>query len=163
MIQRIDKRALMKKICEHIELELAALRQAALATYQAATDEEAKPENKYDTRSLEASYLAGAQAKRVREIEDLLKVYRLLSLPAYAEEDKIGPASLVALEWNGKKLVVFVMPKGGGLTVQIEKQNVQVVSPESPLGAALVGMRVGDEARVEVGPSVRDYEILEIA
>mgnify|MGYP000048771888 CR=1 FL=1 len=153
---------LMKKICEQIEKELISLKAAALATYQAATDEEAKPENKYDTRALEASYLAGAQALRVREIEDLLNVYRLLSLPSYSMDQTIGPAALVRLQFAQKQILVFMLPKGGGLNVSVGSQQIQVVTPASPLGEALVGLGVGDSAIVEVGAAVKEYEILEI-
>ncbi len=56
------------------------LKEAALATYEAATHEESKPENEYDTRGLEASYLAGAQAKRTAEIEELLIILKHLDV-----------------------------------------------------------------------------------
>src|SRR5690606_28022446 len=58
------------------EAELTQLKAAAAATHDAATNEESKPENQYDTRALEASYLADAQAKRVMEMEEVLHSLR---------------------------------------------------------------------------------------
>ena len=43
------------------------LTQAALSTHAEATDEENKAEDKYDTRGLEASYLAIGQSKAAEE------------------------------------------------------------------------------------------------
>lgn len=68
------KKKLIELICAQLEKDLQTAIAAAVATYEAATHEESKPENEYDTRGLEASYLAGAQSKRAGEIEELLAI-----------------------------------------------------------------------------------------
>ena len=69
---KINKKELIQKLILSLEEELLALKTAAQATYQAATHEESKPENEYDTFALEASYLAGAQAKRAGQIDEII-------------------------------------------------------------------------------------------
>lgn len=86
----MDKKKLVAAICTQLELDLETQKAAALATYEAATGEESKAENEYDTRGLEASYLAGAQAKRVGEIEELLTIYKFVELKKFTAKDVIG-------------------------------------------------------------------------
>lgn len=59
----MDKRALIKKIVAQLEAELALLTKAARSAHAEATHESSKAENKYDTRGLEASYLARGPRK----------------------------------------------------------------------------------------------------
>lgn len=149
-------------IRSQLESDLAALKEAALATYEAATNEESKPENEYDTRGLEASYLAGAQAKRVGEIEELLYIFKELRVRNFSADEAIASTALVQVELNGKKSFVFILPKGGGLMLKIDGQSVQTVTPTSPLGEALLGLKAGDGAIVEAGDKVREYQIISV-
>lgn len=160
---RIDKKRLLDQICHQLEEDLKAAKEAALATYHAATDEESKAENEYDTRGLEASYLAGAQAKRVQEIEEQLALYRHLEMKNFTEENPITSTALVEVDLNGKKSLVFVMPKGGGLSINYDGQPIQIVTPASPLGESLVGLKAGDVAQIEAHGHMREYEILNVS
>lgn len=141
---------------------MAALKEAALATYEAATHEESKPENEYDTRGLEASYLAGAQAKRIAEIEEVLVVFKHLNIKNFGPGDKINSTAIVEVSLNGKKSFLFLLPKGGGVSVEFEGKTIQVVTPVTPLGEALQDLSQGDDAVVETGNQVREYEILKV-
>jgi hypothetical protein len=164
----MNKSELVKEIITHIEKELSVAISAAQATYEAATHEESKPENEYDTRGLEASYLAGAQAKRVAELEEILYLFKNTKLRDFKLSDKIASTALVELHLNEgsqsqpKKLYVFLMGKGGGENLSIQNKNIQVITPASPLGEALLGLTVGDEAIVEFGQKTKEYEIISI-
>ncbi len=158
----MDKKKLVAAIREQLEADLKIVKDAAKATYEAATHEESKPENEYDTRGLEASYLAGAQAKRIAEIEQLLVIFKHLDLKNFGAEDKINSTALVQVESQGKMSLFFVLAKGGAVTVQFEGQKVQTITPQTPLGEALQDLKIGDVAVVENGPQIREYEVLKI-
>lgn len=158
----MDKKKLIKLIAEQLEKDLLAAKEAAFATYQAAIDEESKPENEYDTRGLEASYLAGAQSKRVAEIEELAYIYKDLEVKSFTAKDKISSTALVEVDLNGRRSYIFIMSKGGGLIMNVDGFAIQIVTPTSPLGEALLGLKVGDTAVVENGDKVREYEILSL-
>jgi len=158
----VNKQVLIQKIVVHLEKELVALKDAAIATYEAATNEESKPENEYDTRGLEASYLAGAQAKRVGDIEELIFIYKDLQVRSFSADEAIASTALVEVSLNGKRSQVFIMSKGGGTVLNVEGMAVQILTPSSPLGEALLGLKVGDTAVVETGDKTREYEILSI-
>ena len=76
---RIKKSDLIERIIEALNESLAVLEKAARAAHDEATHESSKAENKYDTRGLEAAYLAGGQARQAREILESIKVYGSLS------------------------------------------------------------------------------------
>src|SRR5580700_8521586 len=125
----MTKKDLVRAFTAHLEEELATLTAAAKATLEAATHEEAKPENEYDTRGLEASYLAGAQAKRAGELDEILSLFQHLPCRDFAEGEAISATALVEVqplaERNPKKSFVFLMPKGGGFSLQFEGAAVQ--------------------------------------
>lgn len=158
----MNKKKLVELICQQLEKDHAVLIDAAKATYEAATHEESKPENEYDTRGLENSYLAGAQAKRAAEIEEVLSTYKYLNVKSFTADDPIASTAVVELLFNGKKVFVFLVPKGGGISVNLDGHSVQVITPSSPLGEALLDLHVGDEAIVEQGNENKIYEVLSV-
>ncbi len=157
----MNKQKLIDKICQQLEADLLAQKAAAKATYEAATNEESKPENEYDTRALEASYLAGAQAKRVSEIEAQLTVYKYIEIKDFTSKTPIASTALVELlDEKEKRSFIFLLPQGGGLNISWEGKQLQVITLNSPLGEALVGLRVGDQFLVEIGKHSKEYEII---
>jgi transcription elongation GreA/GreB family factor len=159
----MNKKNLIEHICQLLEKDLQIQKAAALATYEAATGEESKAENQYDTRGLEASYLAGAQAKRVGEIEEQLTIYKYLEIKDFNGQTPVAATALVELlDANDKKSKIFILPKGGGLSVQWQSQTLQVITPNSPLGEAVVGLKVGDGFLVEIGARSKEYEIISV-
>src|SRR5260370_40154846 len=74
----MKKAQLIKQIVTTLMASLDTLEKAARASHAEATHESSKAENKYDTRGLEAAYLADGQARQVREIVDSIKIYEAL-------------------------------------------------------------------------------------
>lgn len=158
----MNKKELIAAFITRLEDDLEMMKAAARATYEAATHEESKAENEYDTRGLEASYLAGAQAKRAAEIDEALSLFRGLTFAEFTDDDPVSSTALVSLDLDGKKSLVLFMPKGGGLSAQLAGESVQIVTPSSSLGEALLGLKVGDVAEFEVGARTRECEVLGI-
>lgn len=141
----MNKQQIFEQFKTELENNLKLAVQAAQNTYQDATHEDSKAENKYDTRGLEASYLAGAQAKRVTELKEALTVITILKLRTFNEDTPIAITALIELQSAEKNMWVFLVPKGGGQNINFENQSIQSVTPESPLGASLVGKNLDDE------------------
>ena len=59
----MNKTQLLKQIVSCLSESLGILEKAARASHEEATHESSKAESKYDTRGLEAAYLAGGQAR----------------------------------------------------------------------------------------------------
>jgi len=161
-MKNIHKEILLQKLIEQAETELKLIAQAAQNTYDIATHEENKPENEYDTRGLEASYLASAQAERVNEMKDVIIIWKSLKVKSFTKTDVIALTALVECEIDGKSHEVFILPKGGGEKMRFEGHTLHVVTPESPLGEALIGLKVGDVAYLNAGGQEKEYEIIDV-
>jgi transcription elongation GreA/GreB family factor len=158
----MDKRRLVETIQAHLAEELATLVQAAKAAHEAATHEESKAEDQHDTRGLEASYLAGAQAQRAAELQSQLLMWKYLPIREFGPEDVACPAALVELEHGKTRAFYFIAPQGGGLVTRIDGQPVQVITPNSPMGEAIMGKKEGDTIEIETRSSTRTYKVVSI-
>jgi len=158
----MDKIKIIHAFIGAIESELKILKTAAKDTANYATDPENKPENKYDTRGLEASYLAGAQAQRVAEMQDVLLCFRSQNIKNFHDGAVISISALVKVFSSEKTQFLLIMPMGGGQTIEFHGANIQVVTPTSPLGKALIGQFVGETVTILAGGRKREYEIASI-
>lgn len=156
------KQSILSKLLESIENEMQVMISAALVAREAATHEESKAEDKYDTRGLEASYLAGAQAKRAAELQRILHSLENLELKKFSPKSPIDLTALIELEINAKKSTFFLVPKGGGIQLQVEEKNIQIITPDSRLGKELLGKVRGDAFELEVANKTNEYEIKSI-
>lgn len=131
----------------------------ALEAAAAVTHEDNKPENDKDMRSTEASYLARGQAERARELERSLALLGSIPVRTFSSGDKIAATALVELLQGTSKLVCFLLPVAGGQRIRTDETDVQVVTPTSPLGKALMGLSEGDDAEVSTPQGTKVYEI----
>lgn len=155
-----DKRLILDALLGKLEAEASSLLATAEATISGATHAEARPENSKDTRALEASYLARGQAQRVEEINELITRLRFLDLPRYSDDDLVGSAALVEVEIDGdRRAHLFLVPAGGGHTVEVEGLTVQVITTGSPVGRGLLGKEVGDDFKLTIRGKSREYVI----
>ena len=136
----ITKRAIVQQILKHLGEDLENLDGASRAMHADASDEQNKPEDKYDTRGLETAYLASSQARQATATEEALAAYQALKPAKFTATTPIDLTALVELELCGERLWYFLGPKGGG----IEIKEVLVVTPESPIGKELIGKKTGD-------------------
>ena len=140
----MNKSALRDAIIAQLRAEFALQTNAALLARDEAISEESRAENKYDTHSQEAAYLAEGQARQAAEVEASLAHYAALPLPDFSASDAIAVGAIVEVAGAGKSTWYFIGPRSGGMEIKIKGRNILVVTPQSPLGRQLVGRRVGD-------------------
>ncbi len=158
-----DKRALLQAIVERLDVDLDMIRRAAQTAYEAATAEENIAENKYDTLSLEASYLATGQARRMEEIRLARSAYQQLSLRDYDAQRGIQVSNLVLLEdQDGRRQWLFLGPEAAGLKIGEGDGLVTVITPRSPLGQQLLGKFEEDELDLIVGNGRKALVIISV-
>ena len=145
----MDKQALVGLIIDRLDAELGRYDKAARVAQAEATDEQSRAENKYDTRGLEASYLAHGQSRQLVETAQARELFLALPVRAFAADEPIGLGALIELETGRERMWYFLGPAAGGAEVVCENQEVLVVTPQSPIGQRLLGKRRHD--RVETG------------
>jgi hypothetical protein len=138
------KTALLDRIRAELRTRLEVLARAAMDAHAAATDPGSKAEGKYDTRSLEASYLAAGQARQVEEFVEALRIFESLTLPDFGDDDPIDAGALVTVDLGGETSCFLLVPASGGLEVFHEGREITLLSPESSLYRKLAGLLVGD-------------------
>jgi transcription elongation GreA/GreB family factor len=164
MPPRLDKRRILDAAIAKLEAELAVLVRAAEAAHEAATHEESKPEDQHDTRGLEASYLAGAQAARAAELQRQIAMFRGLPDRALAPDAPIAVGALVEIKNDeGRQSIYLLVAQGGGLAVTLDGRTIQVITPQAPVGEALLGRRAGESVEVEGHDTWREYEVISVS
>ncbi len=153
----IDKPALRDELLAVLQAALDTARAAHAAAIEGVTHPEARAENDKDTRGLEQSYLARGQAQRVAELDAAVTDVGAMRVTPFAAADAIAVGALVRVDEGGSDRTYFVAPGGGGT---ILTGNVQVITPASPLGRALLGRRPDDAVELRVGGRAKELEII---
>jgi transcription elongation GreA/GreB family factor len=156
----MNKRAIIQKIVTRLTEELQVYFRAAHASRTEATHESSKAENKYDTRGLEASYLARGQSRQAAELEAAIAEYEKLGVRKFADGDAIGLGALVELEHGGEKSFYFLGPRAGGTEVLHDRKEILVLTPQSSLGEQLLGKKSGDHPQLTFGGVKQAAKIL---
>ena len=156
----IDKAALKAALIAQLAAALEGAERAHAAAREGATHTEARAENDKDTRGLEQSYLARGQAQRVAELAAGVAAVTALAVRGFGPADPVALGALVTVEEDGDEEQLFVAPYGGGSEIG---DGVQVVTPSSPLGRALLGKRVDDDVELRLPGRLRTLVVVAIA
>ena len=159
----MNKAALVKKIIAHLDKDLDLYSKAARAAHAEATHEQSKAENKYDTRGLEAAYLARGQSRQAAEILQARDEFAKLDLKPFGPKDPIALSALVELEGDGERTFYFVGPRAGGTEISHDKKMILVITSSSPLGGQLDGKKAGDRLELAFGGSKSIYRIVAVS
>lgn len=148
----MNKTALLRAVITELENELRRQQAANRQASAGATDGEARAETKWDTCGLESSYLARGHAMQFKALAADLDELRTFMIPVYAGLP-IGVGALVETEMEREKMLCFLLPCAGGMEVCFEGRTVSVITPSSPIGAALLDKKQGDGFSFRKGSS----------
>ena len=156
---RPNKLAVIAALDAVLAAELRAVESVASMARDEATSSETKAEGKYDTRATEASYLARGQAWRVAELRRQVAWLRIFDF-SNDSDGTVCTGSLVQIQ--GDRISNFFVGPIGGLRAEADGHRVQVVSPSSPLGQAMMGLTEGEDFEVRSPRGSIAYEILSV-
>jgi transcription elongation GreA/GreB family factor len=158
----MNKETLIDKIVARLIAELEGYFKAAQTAHAEATHEQSRAENKYDTRGLEASYLAHGQAQQAVEMEAAIAAFKNMSVRKFEVGEPIGTGALVEVENDGERAFYFIAPRAGGMEMVHEKKAVLVITPQSPLGKQLHEKKQGDLLQLTLGGSSKQYRVVKV-
>ncbi|MDO9183945.1 MAG: GreA/GreB family elongation factor [Bacteriovorax sp.] len=156
----MDKKIILTKLIESLNLELIEVESAAKSTKDLVTADDLKSEGKYDTRAIEASYLASAQLKRVEEIKTDIQMLEDIEL---IDAEKVQMGSLVLIEFKGQQRYYFLTTTSGGTMLMVDGNPVLVISVFSPIGNEALGLGAGESFEVETPKEMRTYKIIKVS
>ena len=157
----IDKKKIVETLIEKLNTELIEVESAAKSTKDLATADDLKSEGKYDTRAIEASYLASAQNKRVEEIKQDITMLEDLAL-SIEPATRMQLGSLGLISCNGQERFYFLSTTSGGSMLMIDNHPILVISVFSPIGDAALGHGAGESFEVETPKETREYEVITV-
>lgn len=156
LVKKPAKEALRRELLAQLEAQLETARAAHASATEGAISDEARPENDKDTRGLEQSYLARGIAGRVAELEAAVTSVATMTI---AKSTRVAIGALVTVDEDDKERTLYIAPHGGGLTLT---GDITVVTPTSPMGRALLGKVVDDDAELVAGGTTRSLAITDI-
>lgn len=159
----MNKRAVIQKIVAKLTSELEGYFRAARAAHAEATHEQNKAENKYDTRGLEAAYLARGQSRQAKEAEAAIAAFEKLEARTFQKGEAIDLGAVVELENKDEPAVYFIGPKAGGTEVVHDGREILVITPQSPLGEQLLGKKQGDSLQLSLAGARDRYRVVSVA
>ncbi|MEY8203631.1 MAG: transcription elongation factor GreAB [Bermanella sp.] len=153
----MNKHHLRQAIIQNLQQTLASAVQAAQQAHDAATHEQSKAETQYDTLGLESAYLAAGQSRRIDEMTLAISQLQNWSIKDFNEDEEIYLGALLTLNApNQQTLRLFLAPAGGGISIPLGADAIKVITPQTPLGRALLGLGVEDTVTLPNGAS---YEV----
>lgn len=158
----MKKQEIFGEVIQKLEEEFSVIQNASKVAHEAATHEESKAEDQYDTRGLEASYLAEAQSARASEMQKSIKVLKEFSLPSFASGDSIQPGALVEMLQDNQPFWIFFLPAGAGITTQFAGKKILVVTTSSPFGKEIRGKKIGDNFEFSAKGNPKEYEVVNL-
>lgn len=151
-----EKAEVLAELHRALTAELAALVAMTAAARDEATSPESRPENQYDTRALEASYLAAGQGARMEAMGRLASW--VSQQDAGRSCDRALEGALVRVRVGAEARWVLLAPEGGP-DVRVGAATVQLISVRSPLGQAVEGLGEGEAAELESPTGLREVEV----
>ncbi|MFT6067792.1 MAG: transcription elongation GreA/GreB family factor [Bacteriovoracaceae bacterium] len=158
----MKKEKILKILIKNVQNELDGLKAAYDSTHSLMTAPDMKSEGKYDTRGIEAGYLAGAQKARVTELETDIQMLEEIKPRSFKTTDEVAIGALVELKLNDHKKKYFISPTAGGTMLEVEGESILVISVFSPIGSEVLSLKVGDNFELETKSTPREYEIIGI-
>lgn len=159
----MNKQELISTIIEKLRADLALYHKAAGAARAEATDEQSMAENKYDTRGLEASYLARGQSRVAADIEQAIAAFEKLAVRDFTPAEGIDLGALVELKSGKEKSIYFIGPRAGGTEIVHDEEELLVITPESPLGSQLMGRKAGEKCVIELAGEKQEFNVAAVA
>jgi transcription elongation GreA/GreB family factor len=108
----------------------------------------------------------GLGPEQIDPIKRALLMYRFLPVRPAAAGDVVEPGSLVEIETPSippRRSWILIVPQNGGLVTDFDGAPAQVLTPQSPLGEALMGKQAGDPVEIRTSSgSLRSLRIVSI-
>tara|TARA_R110000868_G_scaffold16687_13_gene74231 strand:+ start:1980 stop:2456 length:477 start_codon:yes stop_codon:yes gene_type:complete len=153
------KQQILDQLISKVRTELASIIEASNSAKNYVRDGDIKSDGKYDTRSIEAGYLAGAQERRVEELKLELQMIEEIPVREFTKDEEVAIGCLVDIQFNNQVRKYFVAPTAGGTMLKVGDETILVISTFSPIGDAVLGNKVGDEFELETPNETRQYKV----
>ena len=131
------KQTILNAVIKVLEVELGRLSGAGEQSSAGAMHSAPNAEKQRDTSGLEAAYLAHGYARQCQILAKQIEELKTFEIEDFTGQE-IDVGALVEVEMNGDTDCYMLLGCGGGNEVSIDGRLITVITPDSPLGAALM-------------------------
>lgn len=156
-------RTIITAIIDDLIKELTTATTASEQAHASATHSENVADNKYDTLAVEAAYLAHGQSVRITQLQQSIANYRQLVSIRNPDNASINIGHTVTInDANENVQRLFIGPSAGGIRLLIDGLEILTITPQTPMGKALMGKAVDDEITLAVGANSKYFVVTDI-
>lgn len=158
----MDKRALLDQLAAKLRAALEVAERARDAAAEEARSGATPAEKRDDARvTIEWSNLARGHARRAAQAQLDLSAVEAFPLRSFERRAPVDVGAIVEVEHEEGGLTFFLAPAGAGEELAGPGGDgfLHVVTPQSPLGRAVLGKRAGDTVEARIGGEVREWTI----
>jgi hypothetical protein len=138
----IQKKEIFKKLMEQLQENSQINQKEIDSVTDAAIDAPGRNESRYDSSKTELGNLANSLSQKMAGLEETIKQLTAFSLPEKCERVLMG--SLIEISAPGKKLILFLLPSGGGIKVKVDELEILTISKSAPLFNSIINKKVGE-------------------
>ena len=132
------KHAIIDAVIKTLEQELARQSQANTQSNATTSFSASNADKQRDTTGFEAAFLAHGYAKHCMDLSHQLEELRAMPVEDFTGQE-VDVGALVEVEMAGETDSYLLLNCGGGTEVDVNGHRITVITPESPLGHALMG------------------------
>ena len=132
------KQAIVRAVIGKLEAELGRQSQANAQSNATTAYSASNADKQRDTTGFEAAFLAHGYAKHCMDLSHQLDELRTMPVEDFTGQE-IDIGALVEVEMAGDIDSYLLLHCGGGTEVEVDGLTVTVITPDAPLGKALMG------------------------
>lgn len=143
----MNKKAVIEAVIASLVKAATSSDRASKEARQASIEAPSKMESRYDSTKSEQDWLAHGLAIMSAQHKVAIREIQAID-PTPRDHVQIGSLVTIEEDTGGMPETYILLPSGIGTTVEVDGKKVMVVTPESPMGKAVLGKDV--EAWCEV-------------
>lgn len=132
------KQIILDAVLQNLEDELARQLKANIQSNAGAALSAPSAEKQRDTTGFESAYLARGYARNALQIQHQIDDLKTMQFEDFTGQE-IDVGAIVEVDMAGETDCYMLLNCAGGTEVVADDVKVTVITPESPLGAALMG------------------------
>ena len=157
----MDKKLLLGKVIASLEADVAKQRESFESMRQASADAPGRMQSRYDSSKTEMGWVAQGLGRALREKEADLVSVKSTVLPDSPSAACLGCVVGMSTMSTDRTEYFFLIPGPAGSVVEHDGRRITTLTPNTPLGRALVGKRVGDVFEISF-PKPRSVTIVKV-
>jgi transcription elongation GreA/GreB family factor len=160
------KNDIREAVVQKLRRDVQNLTEGLQRARQEVIDSPGRMQTRYDSSRTELAWVADGLAKRLDEAQRALRNMEAIRLDVPRSHVEVGALAMVA---DGDVPAVahanfyMLVPNGGGMEVSVDGARITVISPESPLGRALLGASAGSVVMIRLGSEKRRLMVVDVA